>query len=159
AYSHNLIFGTMSRISPPTWSLEVDVQFYLLAPLLARVFRISRASTRLSLLAVAVVLFSVLADVTFPDIDRLQLSLLGNAQHFLAGFLLCEFYFAGSRLRAPGYLLDATALILLLPLLYSDNLTVEVLFPFGALLVFCAGLRGRLLPRFFGLTIISVSGG
>lgn len=31
-YSHNLIFGTMSRISPPTWSLEVEVQFYLLAP-------------------------------------------------------------------------------------------------------------------------------
>jgi peptidoglycan/LPS O-acetylase OafA/YrhL len=159
-YSHNLIFGTMSRISPPTWSLEVEVQFYLLAPLLARVFRISSAGIRVSLLVSAIVLFSVLARVYFPDIERYQLSLLGTAQHFLAGFLLCEFYFVTSRVRpARGYLLDALAIIVLLPLLYSDKLTVEVLFPFGALLVFCAGLRGMLLPRLFGLTIISVSGG
>lgn len=158
-YSHNLIFGAMSRISPPTWSLEVEVQFYLLAPLLARIFRIARPVTRRLLLAGAIVLFSVLAQMYFPDIERYRLSLLGNAQYFLAGFLLCEFYFATSRLRMPGYLLDAAALILLMPLLYADNLAAETLFPFGALLVFCAGLRGELLPRLFGLTVISVSGG
>lgn len=107
----------------------------------------------------AIVVFSVLAQMYFPDTERYKLSLLGNAQYFLAGFLLCEFYFATSPLRAAGYLLDATAMIVLLPLLYSDNLVVEVLFPFGALLVFFGGLRGMLLPRLFGLTIISVSGG
>jgi peptidoglycan/LPS O-acetylase OafA/YrhL len=158
-YSHNLVFGTMSRISPPTWSLEVEVQFYLLAPLLARVFRISHAGVRRSLLIGATVLFCVLAEVYFADIERYHLSVLGNAQYFFAGFLLCEFYFATSRLRAVGYLLDLTAMALLLPLLYSDGLTVEILFPFGALVVFCAGLRGVLLPRLFGLTIISITGG
>jgi len=158
-YSHNLIFGTPSRISPPTWSLEVEVQFYLLAPWLARVFRISSAGIRRSVLIGATVLFAVLAQVYFKDLERYSLSLPGNAQYFCAGFLLCEFYFTAARLPIPAYLLDLTAMLLLWPLLYSDNLTVEMLFPLGALLVFCAGLRGVLLSRFFGLTIVSIAGG
>jgi peptidoglycan/LPS O-acetylase OafA/YrhL len=34
-YQHNLIFGEMSPINPVTWSLEIEVQFYMLAPALA----------------------------------------------------------------------------------------------------------------------------
>jgi peptidoglycan/LPS O-acetylase OafA/YrhL len=159
-YLHNLIFGSLSRISPPTWSLEVEVQFYLLAPLLARVFTISRAGVRRSLLIGATVLFGVLAQVYCADIERYQLSVLGNAHYFLAGFLLCESYLATARLRGPAvYLLDLTAVIALLTLLYSASPTVEILFPLGALLVFYAGLRGALLPRFFGLTVVSIAGG
>ncbi len=33
-YTHDLLFGTYPRLFPPGWSLEVEVQFYILAPLL-----------------------------------------------------------------------------------------------------------------------------
>ena len=33
-YVHDLVWGTFPRLFPPGWSLEVEVQFYLLAPLL-----------------------------------------------------------------------------------------------------------------------------
>src|SRR6185436_501593 len=39
-YVHNLIYGEMSRIENVFWSLEVEVQFYLIAPLLALLFAI-----------------------------------------------------------------------------------------------------------------------
>ena len=33
-YVHKLVWGTFPRLFPPGWSLEVEVQFYILAPLL-----------------------------------------------------------------------------------------------------------------------------
>ena len=32
-YSHGWVFGTLPKVFPPGWSLEIEVQFYLLAPL------------------------------------------------------------------------------------------------------------------------------
>jgi peptidoglycan/LPS O-acetylase OafA/YrhL len=38
-YLHDLIWGSFPRLFPPGWSLEVEVQFYILAPLLFAVWR------------------------------------------------------------------------------------------------------------------------
>ena len=91
-YVHNLVFADMSRVSPPTWSLEVEVQFYLLAPLLAIVFGISNTTARRGLLITGTLGLSVLSQLYLKDIPRAMLSLAGNAQYFTAGFLLCDFY-------------------------------------------------------------------
>ena len=40
AYLHNLIYNGDSTINVVAWSLEVEVQFYVLVPLLARIFAI-----------------------------------------------------------------------------------------------------------------------
>jgi len=37
-YMHSLVFGDMSTVNPPAWSLEVEIQFYIMAPLLALTF-------------------------------------------------------------------------------------------------------------------------
>lgn len=34
AYSHGLLLGMMPMLNPPAWSLEIEIQFYLIAPLL-----------------------------------------------------------------------------------------------------------------------------
>ena len=39
-YAHGLVYGSWSEINAVTWSLEIEVQFYILAPLLCRVFSI-----------------------------------------------------------------------------------------------------------------------
>ena len=50
AYLHNLIYGDQSTVLGVAWSLEIEVQFYLLVPLLTLVFAIRSASLRRSLL-------------------------------------------------------------------------------------------------------------
>jgi peptidoglycan/LPS O-acetylase OafA/YrhL len=41
-YLHDLIWGTFPRLFPPGWSLEVEVQFYVLAPLLFALWAVMR---------------------------------------------------------------------------------------------------------------------
>ena len=39
-YLHNLVYGTESPINNISWSLEIEIQFYLLVPLLSMLFAI-----------------------------------------------------------------------------------------------------------------------
>lgn len=65
-YMHGLIYHHPSTIGGILWSLEVEVQFYILAPFLANVFRITGA--------------------------RLRRSIIGNLHFFLIGFLVADVY-------------------------------------------------------------------
>jgi peptidoglycan/LPS O-acetylase OafA/YrhL len=49
-YVHNLWYGEQSLINPVAWSLEIEVQFYCLAPLLAVLFSIRSRFWRMAVL-------------------------------------------------------------------------------------------------------------
>lgn len=67
-YSHGWIYGTFPRIFPPGWSLEIEVQFYILAPLLFLLY-FSIPNRRLrALLATAAILMTRLLNI--PDETR-----------------------------------------------------------------------------------------
>jgi len=61
-YTHNAIYSDVSTINGLAWSLEVEVQFYLLAPLLAQVFRVSRPLVRRGLLVLGMVTAGILTN-------------------------------------------------------------------------------------------------
>jgi peptidoglycan/LPS O-acetylase OafA/YrhL len=84
-----------------TWSLEIEVQFYLLVPLLAQVFAIRPWIIRRTLLAVAA-LSAITAQQVFhlAAFARLHLSVLFFLQYFLMGFLLADIYLLDWR-RSP----------------------------------------------------------
>jgi peptidoglycan/LPS O-acetylase OafA/YrhL len=87
-YLHGVIYpGEASLINCVIWSLEIEIQFYLLAPLLAQVFRIRR-SVRRPLILVGI-LTSILLQQYFRAPTR---CLYDYLQYFLAGFLLSDFY-------------------------------------------------------------------
>lgn len=89
-YLHNLVYGTPSIISIVAWSLEVEIQFYLLAPLLSTVFLVPPRIRRPLLILICATL-SIIA-IFFTALPWVHLSLLGNAQYFFAGFLLVDLY-------------------------------------------------------------------
>jgi peptidoglycan/LPS O-acetylase OafA/YrhL len=98
-YLHTILFHEMSSINPVAWSLEVEVQFYILAPLLATVFAIRKGLPRRIVIVGAIAAMSFLNPWTDMNISRrdpftwmAHLSLLGNIQYFLAGFLLADFF-------------------------------------------------------------------
>jgi peptidoglycan/LPS O-acetylase OafA/YrhL len=158
-YVHNVVFGTMSPISPPTWSLEVEVQFYLLAPLLASVFLIRSAVYRRALLIVVTFALALISQVYFSTDQRVVLSLAGNLQYFSAGLLLCDFFVTRPFRYIPTYVWDCLGIGALVPLLWNESRWTIVLFPFGALIVYLAGLHGHFMRRFFASPFVSIAGG
>jgi peptidoglycan/LPS O-acetylase OafA/YrhL len=92
-YSHNFIYGTESTISIVTWSLEIEIQFYLLVPLLALVFRIADKTLRRAVIGSAIVGLSAFAWLALgPEQPRLCLSIARFLQFFLTGFLLADIF-------------------------------------------------------------------
>jgi peptidoglycan/LPS O-acetylase OafA/YrhL len=97
-YQHNLVAGEFSTINSVAWSLEVEFQFYLLAPLLTLVFAVPRRWGRcLLVLAVA----SLVVGLRDPENRRTQLSLLGQFEAFAVGLLVLDIYLTGWRGRLP----------------------------------------------------------
>lgn len=96
-YSHGLVYGRESLINGVTWSLEIEIQFYLLTPLLVYVFRLRNAVARRALIVALIAGFSLLSQwVIYPSgSPRLYLTLLNFAHYFLTGFLLADLYLAG----------------------------------------------------------------
>lgn len=90
-YLHNIIYSKMSIINGVAWSLEVEVQFYILAPLIAKIFYIRKNHLRYSLIAGIAILFICL-QCQIAKIPFYQGTLLGQIQYFLAGILLADIY-------------------------------------------------------------------
>lgn len=158
-YVHNIVFGTMSPVSPPTWSLEVEVQFYLLAPLLASAFLIRHAACRRAFLILVTFSLAFGVQIFFAADQRVVLSLAGNLQYFTAGLLLCDLYVTRPLRGVPTYVWDLLGIVVLAPLLWSSSRWTLTLFPFGALIVYFAGLQGYCVRRLFATSLVSIAGG
>ena len=53
-YLHNIAYGVASKIEAVSWTLEIEVQFYCLAPLLTQIYRIPSNWLRRTLLAILI---------------------------------------------------------------------------------------------------------
>jgi peptidoglycan/LPS O-acetylase OafA/YrhL len=91
-YAHSLLYGWANPVNGAFWSLEVEVQFYLLVPLLALLFKIRETARRRQALIVANVLLLQTQVMFAAKSGALQLSLLNSLQFFLVGFLLADIY-------------------------------------------------------------------
>lgn len=146
-YQHNLIYGDGSTINFVAWSLEIEVQFYILAPLLTMVFAVSSKVMRRLILAAAILGFGLLQYRLGVDIAH-GLNLLHELHYFLVGFLVADFYCTDWSHRPPrhGWAWDSVAAALWLALaacLISS--TAEHLLPALCFLgIFIAAFRGRL---------------
>lgn len=96
-YAHGLIYGTHSTINSVAWSLEIEIQFYLLVPLLVKVFALRQAAIRRGLLLALIAGGGWLSQyVIYPSGSQpLMLSLANFAHYFLVGFLLADLYLKG----------------------------------------------------------------
>jgi peptidoglycan/LPS O-acetylase OafA/YrhL len=92
AYLHTLVFGSDNVINNVAWSLEVEIQFYLLVPWLTAVFAVRSARARRTLIAAAIVLCSIVGPLLAGTTPHLENTILRFAQYFLVGFLLADLW-------------------------------------------------------------------
>ncbi|HZP17287.1 MAG TPA: acyltransferase [Terriglobales bacterium] len=160
-YLHNLIYGTQSKVIGVAWSLEIEVQFYLLVPLLTLVFAIRNAVVRRTLLVTLTLAATAAASRFAPYHPRLVLSLAGYLQFFLVGFLLADIFLLSSEASRKSFYWDAATLAGW-PLLFvalQSRVTRLWLFPALVFVLYCAAFRGRVTNRFFSNRWITAIGG
>ncbi|MFT5890066.1 MAG: peptidoglycan/LPS O-acetylase OafA/YrhL [Dokdonia sp.] len=104
-YSHNVIYSGVHPfplLNPNLWSLEIEIQFYILAPILAYIFSVKSVLVRRGALIAAALLFTIYnVYYTLPF-----LSIVRYFHYFLVGFLLADLYVSKS-IIFPKTRLDA----------------------------------------------------
>lgn len=91
-YVHGLVYRQISTINFVTWSLEIEVQFYLLAPLLGLLYMVRGAVLRRSILLTLLLAGGALHlyAATAPAASLSKWTVLYFSQYFIAGFLLAD---------------------------------------------------------------------
>ncbi len=158
AYIHNLVFGAFSgEINGVAWSLEVEIQFYLLVPLLALLFAIPKARVRRTMIA-SLIFFAALFSNGLYGSARLHYSIAYYLAFFLAGFLICDLYVTRQEWK-QSYLWDALALCSWPLVWYLGRNTGHVLLPFIIVVLFLAAFRGRICSAVFSHRVVTDTGG
>jgi len=157
-YSHNLIYAQMSTISFVTWSLEIEVQFYILAPLLGNLYRIENTAFRRGLIAVFMVAMGL---VSLHLNGYLHATLLGYAQYFLAGFLLADILEYPRHTSRQHLAWDVVSVVgwLAVFLLPRDGYGVLGWLPLVIVPVYLAAFYGKVSNWFFRRPFVALTGG
>jgi peptidoglycan/LPS O-acetylase OafA/YrhL len=167
-YLHNLIYGGESPINNISWSLEIEIQFYLLVPLLSMLFAIRGRAARRAVIAGLCAASLVLGWLFIAPGDRAYLSILRFTHFFLIGFLLADVFLVDWRgLRTRSWTWDVISLVGW-PLLFiawgagdggREPMLVTFLAPCAVFALYCAAFRGRLSNALITNPVVTVVGG
>ncbi len=174
-YLHGLLFQTASRLDPPAWSLEVELQFYILSPFLLfwymKVKSFGLRATLLALLAAVCLVATRWCDIRYGVLGLQEWTILGHAYAFLTGVVASDWASRNKPFaRAPLLACDAAMAVGLVGLAASGvferaphtllALILDDLARIGLLiLVYAGACRGRFSRRFLGLAPVALIGG
>ncbi|HWB31591.1 MAG TPA: acyltransferase [Acidobacteriaceae bacterium] len=155
AYLHYAVFREPSTINSVAWSLEVEVQFYLLAPLLCLVFCVSRHTTRRALLACLI----AIAGMVQISLGLSQFTLAGNLQYFFAGLLVADLYLVSMPKWRNSYSFDLLGGLSLGAFFLLDKRGSALWLPWIIAAIFAATLRGKAIGTALRTPVIAITGG
>ena len=148
-YIHGFVFGEPSLINHVAWSLEIEFQFYLLAPFFCIVFAIGQTWWRRFVLAAIVIGVSTWTVTAAPEAALHRLSLVPFLPFFFCGFLLADLWvLGGDKMREhSGFAWDVvgTSALVAAPLVVSRYAWWPAVLPPLFLLLSYAAFRGRAL--------------
>ncbi len=174
-YLHNLLYATESPINNVAWSLEIEIQFYLLTPVLAGLFairnKVMRRSTLVGLSAASI----LLGHSFLQPGQRASLTILRFLHFFLVGFLLADLFLEERAARpARAFRWDLVTLLVWPLLLWAwsaqaapvsgaaptpEPLFTALLFPCAIFFLYCAAFRGRLTNLVLTNGLVTTIGG
>ncbi len=159
-YGSGLVYHAYPTLNMVLWSLEIEVQFYLLAPWLALFFKIKPVLAR-RFVFMGLILLPIWLGPLMNMFPWLGWTLLDKLQFFMAGFLLCDLYLTGymktERRDHFWDLLFVGAISLVICL--SHFSLVNVPLPWLTLLVCVAAFRGKTFHWLLGHPLLTTIGG
>lgn len=156
-YLHNIIYPNTFSVNPVAWSLEIEIQFYLLVPFLVLILKLSEWFRRVLLLFL-IFLFTFLQHLFHPTI----ITLFNFIQYFLLGFLLVDVYLSGWKPKINFLISFLAGIVSLVFILYPDLYRAhyyEYLF-IPVLFMLCVlALTSEFWQKIFSIRFFTVIGG
>lgn len=165
-YTHHLIFGYWSPINPVTWSLETEIQFYLLIPFFFLFLYSKSVRFRFVLLSALIVTMPFLflqEGGIFLGNPHLKRSLPVFCSHFLVGLLFLNLYKSSLWERTKdSYVWDVIGVVSILLFIgghFGGRPLEALILDILILLIFVSVFKGRALNKIFNLQPIVIFGG
>jgi peptidoglycan/LPS O-acetylase OafA/YrhL len=153
-YVHNF-FSWLPPINFPAWSLEIEIQFYLIVPFLALIYLIRPTLLRRGFI-VALILFAAMSPHATPD--GIGFYLPGQICFFLIGNLLADLRIS-QRTSNIHWGWDVVSVFSWVALFLVPNRADSVLLCVLLFLCFCSSLLGPVSRRIVGTRWIALIGG
>jgi peptidoglycan/LPS O-acetylase OafA/YrhL len=164
-YVHNIAFGIASRIEAVSWTLEIEVQFYCLVPLLTLLFKIPKAALRRALMLLLIAGAAPLQRAFIPgwegpqNFGAFQLSILAEIQFFMVGLLVADLYVDGWQRIPSSWKWDVLCIPLWILFFWLEPhaflFAAPIILPF----VIVGGFKGSLIRKFLSHPVVSTIGG
>jgi peptidoglycan/LPS O-acetylase OafA/YrhL len=164
-YAHNLVLPHSPWLTIVSWSLEIEIQFYLLAPMLFRLLALDKTLRRVILFTATIALM-VAQRLYHPPF----VCIYSFAQYFFIGILLADFYVsdtANALVNKKWLLVPALACIPAivywpiksLPDTFDSLFYVSLCFPFFLGLFYYIILKNDAVKKIFSYKFIPIIGG
>lgn len=161
-YQHNLVYGAPSTINHVAWSLEIELQFYVLAPLMANIFKVRSVALRRAVLALAIGAAAMGSELLKVGHPHAPFAIVLYAQYFLTGFLLVDVYLtdwkADPSTSLSGDVVSAAGWGSLIFLLYTPRLGT-FLWPVAIFAAYFGAFRGTLSRSLLRRPLLVLVGG
>jgi len=167
-YVHTIVLpGEFPYINPVTWSLEVEVQYYILAPFIVGAICLLKDKVKRRMLTLVLILaFATLSWMIDIYWGMRFDSLASFLHYFLAGILLCDIFLLDREAleMQRGWPMFLVGLILLVPILTVDHsmsrmLWLRMLSPLMILAFYLIVFGNRWWNRIFSLNGLTLIGG
>ncbi|MDP9039297.1 MAG: acyltransferase [Acidobacteriota bacterium] len=160
-YVHNLVYNRMSTINFVTWSLEMEVQFYLLAPLLGMLYKLRSTVLRRGTLLALILAAGGYTLVAAHHPGRLwHWTILNTLQYFLTGFLLADLVEGHQTQPFRSRAWDAVSLLLWPTIFLLPRVDATLAWaPLVILPLYLAAFFGPVSNAFFRLPFVALTGG
>lgn len=165
-YSHNVIYNHISTINPVAWTLEIEVQYYLIAPLIAiALFFKNDVARTIALLLLFIFSGSLyFQNSDFFEAHNLEKSLVAYLNIFVAGIIVADWYLLNKESLSTKKnfwfdVLGIASIICIITLSGFQKLGY-MLFLFACyFMMFISIFKGRLLNRLLTNKWITITGG
>lgn len=162
-YTHNIVYQEFSIINPVAWSLEVEIQYYLIAPFMAILyFNYDNVIQRRIGLSLSILLIVSAQHIFGFQLLPFKASLFGQLHLFLIGLLLADFFVHSPNwVKRKNYFWDILSPIFLVTMAFTwtEEYFKTILFVLAITGLFISSMKGRIFPRILSSRYISIIGG
>ena len=156
-YVHNETFHQHSYVMPVAWTLEIEIQFYILAPLLGLLYRLKKRELRWGIFLILIIASSYYWFNVWHGMHVFKF-----LHYFLCGMLMADLYVEKIKFPGPswaGFIIGIASLILLPFIIGYYSTPGYIIKHVLMILLFYTALTNKWLIKIFSFATIAIIGG